>query len=235
VAASGAATAAKDTAKGNGRAAGKGRSNGRTPAEPKPDTLDAKIVEVRRRMGGGVARRGHNDHHDYAYQLAADVVAEVRRHLDDLNVALKPAIKGWDRKGELTTVELEYTLTDLDSLDSETFPWLGTGWDRNDKGLYKALTGGLKYFLVQLFQIGTNDDPEGDTSTDEATAGPRQAAPVIPKDRAEKIAERCQQLGVKGPVLKAKLTELGVSGLSQLNVDQAEDMEAWLENEDGGA
>ncbi len=118
-----------------------------------------------------------------------------------------------------------------------------------DKGIYKAMTGGLKYALLSLFLIPTTDDPERDALTEPAAKvsndADRPAAPTIPADRAYLIAEKAQVLGLIqtetaegaaatfafGPVFKAKLATLGVERIGQLNVDQAEDVEAFLANE----
>jgi len=40
--------------------------------------------------------------------------------------------------------------------------WRGTGSDTGDKGLYKAITGGIKYVFNTMFLIPTGDDPEVD-------------------------------------------------------------------------
>lgn len=42
----------------------------------------------------------------------------------------------------------------------------GEGRDRGDKAPYKALTGALKYALIQTFLIATGDDPEHEGSED---------------------------------------------------------------------
>jgi hypothetical protein len=46
----------------------------------------------------------------------------------------------------------------------------GTGTDKGDKAVYKAMTGALKYGLRHAFLIPDESDPEADTSTDKATA-----------------------------------------------------------------
>ncbi|MDD5013828.1 MAG: ERF family protein [Atribacterota bacterium] len=42
--------------------------------------------------------------------------------------------------------------------------WFGTGNDTGDKGLYKAITGGIKYVLNTNFLIPSGDDPENDSN-----------------------------------------------------------------------
>ena len=44
------------------------------------------------------------------------------------------------------------------------------------KGLYKAFTGSMKYFLMKNFLVATGDDPEQDSAAKKATATPLVAA-----------------------------------------------------------
>ena len=49
---------------------------------------------------------------------------------------------------------------DVDSDHELNGTWSGSGTDTVDKGLYKAITGGIKYVLNTNFLIPTGDDPE---------------------------------------------------------------------------
>lgn len=209
---------------------------------------------------GFVEKRGRNDHHGYNFAQAVDVVRDVRAHLLAQGVVVVPAATdvrhepiGQTRSGAttlLSTVELTYRFRDVETGASIEVPWIGTGADQGgDKGIYKAYTGGLKYALLSLFLLPTSDDPEHDALTDpESAAGQdrakdaeRPAAPMIPLDRAAAIAERAVAVGLAekgkgggytfGPVMRAKLADVGVQKIGQLNVDQAEDVEAFLEME----
>jgi hypothetical protein len=56
--------------------------------------------------------------------------------------------------------------------------WRGSGQDEGEKGLYQAYTGGLKYFLLDLFLLPTFDDPEKRAEKPEpARVEPLQAVP----------------------------------------------------------
>ena len=71
-------------------------------------------------------------------------------------------------------------LTDPDSGDFMEFPFEGTGADNGDKALYKAYTGGLKFFLANQYLVAEGNDPEFDESVDEETTTPK-AAPTTTK------------------------------------------------------
>lgn len=116
-----------------------------------------------------VEKRGHNDFHDYDYATAADVLEAVRTGLASRNVVIIPRVVGQsviekERQGKapeyIVTADMILTILDGDSGEALECAWKGCGQDSGDKGIYKALTGGYKYFLLQLFMIPTGDDPE---------------------------------------------------------------------------
>jgi hypothetical protein len=142
-------------------------------AEQKPPSLASKLAAIMSEVEA-VPKRGHNDHFGYDFATEADVAAAIRKGLAVRNVALLPSVTGFKdetivtrgERGEksktITTVTMRYVFKDGDS--GEEFPceWAGRGEDSSDKGLFKAITGGNKYFLLKCFQIPTGDDPEID-------------------------------------------------------------------------
>ena len=62
----------------------------------------------------------------------------------------------------LTTIACTYRFWDVDSGECLEGPMPGTGVDNGDKGVYKAITGSLKYALMSNLVIETGDDPEED-------------------------------------------------------------------------
>lgn len=57
-------------------------------------------------------------------------------------------------------VKVEFTLSDVETGFSETSAFYGEGFDKGDKGIYKAYTGALKYYLANTFMVATGNDPE---------------------------------------------------------------------------
>lgn len=117
---------------------------------------------------GAVPKRGFNAFHKYHYVTEGDLVGAVRQYLAAANIVMIPDVTDVIKDGELTTVLVEYTVTDGN--EAFTFKSPGTGSDRGDKGLYKAMTGSQKYAIMKLFKIETGDDPESDTRVDERAA-----------------------------------------------------------------
>jgi len=141
--------------------------------EQKAPSLASKLAAVMAEVEA-VPKRGRNDHFGYDFATEADVAAAIRKGLASRNVALLPSVTGFkdetiitkgdrgEKSKTITTVTMRYVFKDGDS--GEEFPceWAGRGEDSSDKGLFKAITGGNKYFLLKCFQIPTGDDPEID-------------------------------------------------------------------------
>lgn len=75
--------------------------------------------------------------------------------------------------------------------------WAGYGDDAGDKGIYKALTGAVKYALMKQFLVSTGDDPEGDTSTDERAAARQASARQVTVERGGQQGRRPPAQGGK--------------------------------------
>jgi hypothetical protein len=141
--------------------------------------LFAKIAHV---MGevSRIPKDGFNDFHKYSYVTEAALVEAVRAKLAEKNVALIPSLTSTEErpyeteKGKhsvVTTAHVAFTFVDGDTGAMFKSEWAGQGDDPADKGLYKAYTGALKYFLMKTFLIPTGDDPEADTGTDQRSQG----------------------------------------------------------------
>jgi hypothetical protein len=136
-----------------------------------PVSLAAKLAEIMAEVGS-LPKNGWNDHFKYNFVTEADVVAALRAGLSSRKIAFLPGITGVrdetvvtkSQNGEktkiITTVTMSFQFIDGETGESITREWAGRGEDASDKGLYKAITGGNKYFLLKSFLIPTGDDPE---------------------------------------------------------------------------
>ena len=82
-------------------------------------------------------------------------------------------------------VDMEITVTDVQSGESMMVKWVGTGENDTEKGFGSALTYGLRYWFLHTFQIPTGkDDPdakrreEDDKKKNELSIKEAQAAKV---------------------------------------------------------
>lgn len=70
----------------------------------------------------------------------------------------------------LTTVKVGYFIIDPITAEARRYTSYGQGADSGDKGIYKAMTGALKYFIANNFLIAENNDPENDTEAPATTS-----------------------------------------------------------------
>jgi len=91
---------------------------------------------------------------------------------------ISPTHKG--TKQFVTNIKGTYNFLDVDSEVGISGTWGGSGMDTGDKGLYKAITGGIKYVLNTNFLIPSGDDPENDDKTKTETK-PAYKKPEIVK------------------------------------------------------
>lgn len=153
-----------------------------TTQQAKAKSLVSKLAEVMAAVER-VPKRGHNAFHKYDYATESDIVATVRKELAARHVMLFPAVTSerrepvGDKGSVLTTLTMAFRFVDGESGESLEFPWLGAGSDKEDKGVYKAMTGGEKYFLLKTFLMPTGDDPEQDDDKPQPARAPQPRKP----------------------------------------------------------
>ena len=74
---------------------------------------------------------------------------------------------GNDKTTHLMTLKLYYRFVDIDSGEIVEGALHGMGSDGTEKGIYKAITGALKYIFSGTFLFPTGDDPEKEYLTKE--------------------------------------------------------------------
>lgn len=134
-----------------------------------------------------VEKKGRNEFQKYNYVRAADLANAVRRKLSEHKVFLlsdvisRETVQIAAKDGGtwlFENIEVLYTFHDGDSGETLCFKMPGTGADKGDKAVYKAITGSLKYALRNAFLVPDEAaDPEADETTDKE-AGKLAAAAV---------------------------------------------------------
>lgn len=115
---------------------------------------------------GVVARDRTNEFDRYKYfseagykklftELFSNAGLELTTSIDEVE---RFTVDGKQNNGR--QVKVIFTLSDVETGFAETSTFYGEGFDKGDKGLYKAYTGALKYYLANTFMVATGDDPE---------------------------------------------------------------------------
>jgi ERF superfamily len=138
-----------------------------------------------------VPKNGVNSHFGYRFVREADLTEAIRQHMAEHNLCLfVGATDVLDTRptegkaGPVTTIRMTATFACGDGGATFTTSWLGAGQDAGDKGLYKALTGGVKYLLMKTFMVSSNDDPEQEEAPGEAARA--ESHPAGPRPRKKK-------------------------------------------------
>lgn len=111
-----------------------------------------------------------NEHHKYRYaseQAIKEVLhAELVKNKILFRIDVTDVRHEHGDKQTLTTISVRYIFQDVETAEMIEGLSYGTGIDNQDKGLYKAITGAIKYILTSTFLIPTGDDPENEEKTD---------------------------------------------------------------------
>lgn len=168
-------------------------------ADFRKQNLVSKLAAV---MGvvSHVPKRGYNDFHKYRYVMEADLVGTIRPLLAASGIMIVPSVIREEFEPNITTTRsgamsmtrilVQYTITD--GTDEIVMSIPGHGMDSGDKGVYKAMTGSMKYALMKLFEVDTGDDPENDTRVDRISVNITPSNEEVEKGGHTKTATRYQ-------------------------------------------
>ena len=185
-------------------------------SEPPELNLREKFAEVRRRLGY-IRKRGHNERHNYSYVMAADLAGAVGDILSGLGVVAVPQLQSISTETprssneRIARVVMNYRFVDARSGEELTVRVAGEGADTGDKAPYKAMTGALKYALLQSFLLASGDDPEEERGDMRNVPGP--ASPTTP----EQVRELEALIEQTGTELERVLAYYKVSALNEMS------------------
>lgn len=148
---------------------------------------------------------------------------------------ISPTHKG--TKQFCTIAEGTYRFIDVDSDIEIVGSWAGSGTDTGDKGLYKAITGGIKYILNTNFLIPAGDDPEDDHNINNGESETKDEKP-IEKPKTETSPKKSnsitasQQKAIDGIKTSHLLTATERENLDRLETKQeaSEFLGTWWDN-----
>ena len=98
--------------------------------------------------------------------------------------------KSGRRDTSITGIKVKYSFVDVESGEYIQGTFAGTGEDTGDKGLYKAITGAIKYILTTTFLIPTGNDPENEETSGREKLPKDAHGGVQPKSGTARQTER---------------------------------------------
>ena len=107
-------------------------------------------------------------------------------------------------KMHLIEAKFRGQLIDPDTGEFEMFLFNGTGADNSDKALYKAVTGGHKFFLASNFNVAEGNDPEND----EEVEVPKRLNPEKREEIKEELTKDGKATKMQINALKKQLSLL---------------------------
>lgn len=154
-------------------------------SESKEVKLFSKILNVVSKVEK-IEKSGHNAHQKYDYATEEDLINAIRQLLLDNKLLITTDSETKDvqkvykyntaggiaSETLITTVNTLHTFIDTETGHTFVVKSTGSGADTLDKGVFKAITGSLKYFLNKNFMVPTEDDPENDGVTAKKEATP---------------------------------------------------------------
>lgn len=182
-----------------------------TPSVAPPEsattpTLRQKLMAV---MAGvdRLTKTGYNEAQRYKYLEASAVFEAVRSELVKAGVLTLVDVDSEETIQYTTTkgavgffTHIAGRLTFMDDSASLVVGWRGAGSDSGDKGLYKAITSGLKYALYGSFLIPTGEDVEASEPPrfDGAHAVPKVVGAGITEAQRRMLMARMREAGLEG-------------------------------------
>lgn len=161
-----------------------------TTTPPKKITTERSTDKLYKELGGNepnvyekianiqqsihtVIKGGYNDHFKYNFARERDIVAEVKPLLGREGLVITHSVLSEEEiehgttssgaKKYLTKLKIKFRITNIkDPQDFIEADAMGSGQDGEDKGIPKAYTMALKYFLSKEFLVETGDDAEQD-------------------------------------------------------------------------
>ena len=146
------------------------------------------IIDVMKKINA-IGKDSYNKTQNFKYRGIDDVMNELHGALSDCGVFVVPEVLEENRStgksksgGELyyTRLKIRFTFYAADG-SSVNAVVIGEAMDSGDKASNKALSIGLKYAMLQVFCIPTEDEKDPDAQSPQPQAGSMKPAPKKPE------------------------------------------------------
>ena len=132
-------------------------------------TFLQKLQKLQEYMGEYAWEKdGINRYQSYKYITEKQYKANFKKALKDAGLVWKVQqleyqyIPEISDKMHMVICKFKGEIIDPETGEREEYIFFGSGADNGDKALYKAVTGGHKFFLASNFNVAEENDPESD-------------------------------------------------------------------------
>lgn len=132
-------------------------------------TFLQKLQKLQECMGGFAWEKdGINRYQSYKYITEKQYKANFKKALNAAGLIWKVQqleyqyIPDISDKMHMVICKFKGEIIDPETGEREEYIFFGSGADNGDKALYKAVTGGHKFFLASNFNVAEENDPESD-------------------------------------------------------------------------
>ena len=132
-------------------------------------TFLQKLQKLQECMGGFAWEKdGINRYQSYKYITEKQYKANFKKALNVAGLIWKVQqleyqyIPDISDKMHMVICKFKGEIIDPETGEREEYIFFGSGADNGDKALYKAVTGGHKFFLASNFNVAEENDPESD-------------------------------------------------------------------------
>jgi hypothetical protein len=136
--------------------------------EKKEKTILQKLLVVQKEIKS-LKKEGKNEHGNYKYLSDEQLMPYIKDLLEKEEIKFNPYnmemidCRVNPKNTQLVyTIKVEYSFIDTNTGEELKGVAIGSGGDSVDKGIFKAITGAIKYIFIKHFLIPTTDDPEFD-------------------------------------------------------------------------
>lgn len=177
---------------------------------------------------------GINRHQSYKYITEKSYKHNFKKALKQAGLLWKMEtldyqyIPNVTEKQHMVICNFKGQIIDPETGEREEYLFNGSGADNGDKALYKAVTGGHKFFLASNFNVAEDNDPEGD----EAEA-PKVSNIPATEEKREEIKEGL--INKDGDATKMQINSLkkALKMLRETDPEQEEFISAIAQKTDG--
>jgi hypothetical protein len=186
-----------------------------------PQGLAAKLMVLREKMNSFAWEKdGKNRHQSYEYITEKQYKNNFKSALAAAGLDFKSSILEYQfipqisDKMNMVIAKFQFEIIDRETDEREVYQAFGSGADTGDKGLYKAYTGAIKYFLANNFLVAEGTDPENDEEM-------RNIKPAyVPPERREEIREKITNQDEPATEEQLEAIALGIEALQAAGVDE---------------